>query len=154
MKNKARIFFIVMFILLFAFARQIFFLSLGVLDGYSNFLFSIEHVKNTGSAFGMFSGNPYPLAVFGILVLVLLLFYVFKRLSFQNKLELLACTFFGAGTFGNIFERLSLGHVEDYIKFNFIDFPVFNLFDVYICVGVFLYFLCIFLYKEENENQN
>ena len=154
--QKAFIFYFLMSIILLDFGNQIRKLSFNpFFDNFSNPVFSIIHTTNTGSAFGLFSNNPLPLAIFGIIALSFLTFYVYKNVTFNNKLELLSVTIFAAGALGNLIERVKFGYVIDYIKLNFISFPVFNGFDIMICLGVFLYFLFVlFDLRKEHETSN
>ena len=84
--------------------------------------------------------------------------YVYKNVSFKDKIELFSLTVFMGGTLGNLFERINNGHVVDYIKLNFIDFPVFNAFDIMICLGVFLYVVFVLFdfksLKEQTHDNN
>ena len=67
---------------------------------------------------------------------------------------LLSLTIFSAGALGNAIERLNYGYVIDYVKLNFIDFPVFNAFDIMICIGIGLYCLSILLDLKHGTNKN
>ena len=122
-------------------------------DNYTNAIFSIKHTLNTGSAFGLFTDNSTSLAVFGFFVLAFITFYVYKYSQFENKLELISLTFFASGALGNLIERLRFGYVIDYVKLNFINFPVFNFFDTMITLGVILYFIYV-LFSTVNKNGN
>jgi len=140
--KKAFIFYFLMSLILLDFGNSVRKLSYNTsFENYSNPVFSVVHTNNTGSAFGLFSGNSIILAVFGIVVLAFLTIYVIKNIKFENKTELLSITLFSAGALGNLIERIHFGYVIDYIDLNFINFPVFNAFDIMICIGVFLYFI-------------
>jgi len=157
--NKAFIFYFLMSLILLDFGNQIKKLSFNTFfNDYSNFIFSITHAKNTGAAFSLFQEHSFFLALIGILTILLITFYVYKNITFENKLELLSITLFTAGTCGNLIERLKFGYVEDYIKLNFINFPIFNIFDVMICFGLFLYFILLFWelkgFKNEVSNKS
>ena len=52
-----------------------------------------------------------------------------------------------AGGIGNLIDRVYQGYVIDYFEFLFIDFAIFNVADVYVCVGVGLYAMYV-LYTE------
>ena len=59
--------------------------------------------------------------------------------------------FFFIIAIGNFIDRLKLGYVVDFFYFKLIDFPVFNVADIYVTVGTFiLAFLLLFYYKEED----
>lgn len=160
MKNntslRALIFYFLMILILLDFGNGLRKLSYNpYFDNYSNPVFSIIHTTNTGSAFGLFENNSFNLAIFGIIALAFLIYYIYKNVTFNDKLELLAITVFSAGALGNLIERLRFNHVIDYINLNFINFPVFNAFDVMICCGIFLYFILVSLdLRKENGNKS
>lgn len=142
--KKAVIFYFLMSIIFLDFGNQLRIISQSsYAKSLSNPLFSIVNINNTGSAFSLFQHHAKLLALFGIIALVFVGCYVFKNIKFSDKIPLLALTLFSAGTLGNIIERLKYGFVVDYIKLNFIDFPVFNCFDIMICTSIFLYFLFV-----------
>ena len=154
MKDKrACIFYFLMTVILLDFGNQIRKIShMSYLEKIDNPIFSIVHVNNTGSAFSLFQDHAKILAYLGIGVILFIAFQVFKNVSFKDKNNLLALTLFSAGTLGNIIERLQFGHVVDYIKLNFINFPVFNAFDIMICIGIFLYCLSIIIDIKKGKN--
>ena len=152
--KKALIFYFLMTIILLDFGNQLRKLShLANIETINNPLFSIVHLNNTGSAFSMFQNNAKTLAIFGIIVVLIIFFEIFKNVSFKDKNELLALTLFSAGTLGNMIERLQYGYVMDYIKLNFINFPVFNAFDIMICIGIFVYCLDIIIKFKKVKNE-
>ena len=103
-----------------------------------NNYFEIMFLKNTGAAFSIFKGGNSFLAAFSIAILALILFYVinnFKELKITN---IHAFAFLSAGILSNTIERFVDGYVTDYFKLTFINFPVFNLADIFINIGVIL----------------
>ena len=110
-------------------------------------ILSFVYAKNTGGAFSLFEGHPYLLALFAVLVLGALVTYVYKRVIFNDKFKILALVLFSAGILGNLYERLTFGYVVDYVKLNFVNFAVFNVFDVMICISVFI-FIFMVLYED------
>ena len=115
-----------------------------------NPVFSITSAKNTGIAFGFLGNNPFILGILGIISIIIISFYVYKKLSFEKKKEIIILSLFTGGILGNTAERLFSGTVLDFIKLEFINFPVFNLYDVLICSAVFLY--VIFFVKDDKPN--
>lgn len=116
------------------------------IQSFDNPVFSVVLARNTGGAFSILEGKTLLLAAFGTMALLAIFVYVYKKLDwsgvggdFKSKIELLSCALFFAGVLGNTVERLSNGYVFDYIKLNFINFPVFNFFDILISLAVFLY---------------
>ncbi len=151
--KKACIFYFLMTLIFLDFANQLKILSYNpYFKTLQNPFVSIVHLNNTGSAFSMFQNDAKVLAVFGILVVAYLTFYVIKKITFEDKMALLSLTLFTAGTLGNTIERIRFNYVIDYIKLNFIDFPVFNAFDIMICTGIALYIIFV-LFKKEFEKK-
>ena len=115
-------------------------------------VFELQLVHNTGAAFGIFKGNTYLLlALPGLLVLVLLFLYV-KAPAHNRLLPLrLVFLFLAAGGIGNLIDRIRFGYVVDFLYFKLIDFPVFNVADIFATVSSFLLiFLLLFYYKDED----
>lgn len=142
--KKAFIFYFLMSIIFWDFGNQLRKISFNsYFDNFSNPVFSVIHVNNSGSAFGLFQNHLDMLVILGIVAVLVISLYVYKNLSFKDRIELFSLTVFTGGILGNLFERIKFGHVIDYIKLNFIDFPVFNAFDIMICLGVFLYIILV-----------
>ena len=109
-------------------------------------LFNLAYVENRGCAWGMFQGQVWPLAVFG---LVALAFLIWKRASIFNlqpstfNPAALAEPLLYAGIIGNIIDRLFRGYVIDMFDFHWgiHHFPCFNVADSLICISVGLMLL-------------
>ena len=109
-----------------------------------NFLiFSLDFVKNYGAAFNLFSGSRIFLSIISITI-SLILFYLILRKNFTHNLELYSYSFILGGTIGNGIDRVLKGFVVDFIKLNFISFPVFNIADISINIGFLLIIYLIF----------
>jgi len=127
------------------------------LKGANYLFFTIIKTENKGAAFGLFQDSSLFLGLLGVIVLILTVYFVFKKIKFEDKFKILTAAIFSAGILGNTIERLIWGHVVDYIKLTIFDFPVFNLFDVLISVSVvfyiFYYLKTEFIKKGGNENR-
>lgn len=157
--KKAFIFYFLMSIIFLDFGNQIRRISyVSEFNNIDNPIFKIVHINNTGSAFSLFEDKALFLSIFGIITIILILLYVLFCLSFnKDKIVLFAVTIFTGGTLGNIIERLQTGYVVDYIKLNFINFPVFNAFDIMICTGIFLYIIFVLFentFKNKKNDNN
>lgn len=111
-------------------------------------------IENDGAAFGILKGK---MAFFYVITLIIccLLFYVLYRLPADKKyfplLILLSLIFSGA--IGNLIDRAFRKSVVDFIYFKPIDFPVFNVADIYVTTATFfLVILVMFYYKDEDLN--
>lgn len=105
---------------------------------FSNGLFDFYYIKNTGAAFSIFEGKVMVLCLVTGIILLGILVYFFKNINFLSRLEVNAFCFLFAGILSNFVERLSDGYVTDYFRLLFIDFPIFNLADLSINIGVIL----------------
>ena len=80
----------------------------------------------------------------------------FKKLPATRHffwLNAVAVLFF-AGAIGNFIDRVRQGYVVDFFYFSLINFPIFNVADIYVTAAAFLLiFLCLFYYKEEDFEQ-
>ena len=113
-----------------------------VLEGF----FHLTYVRNTGAAWGMFGGGNSWLILFSAVMLVLMV--VFRRSFLRDSLlHRLALGMLAGGILGNLFDRVRLGYVTDFLSFHFgrYEFPSFNVADSGITVGVILYIVSSFL---------
>ena len=103
--------------------------------------FEIVYVKNTGAAWSMLSNKTALLTLISALAIGVMLWYlVTKKLKPIQTIAL--CLMIG-GAAGNFIDRLCLSYVRDFLSFNIFGyaFPVFNIADSALCIGVFLLFL-------------
>lgn len=115
---------------------------------YSGEFFNLFYIENTGAAFSVLQNNTVVLIVISFLALVLMLYYIIKNLENLLMKEILCLSLLMAGIFGNMYERLVYGHVRDFFDLTFMNFPVFNISDVFINVGVFVIIILILLTKK------
>ena len=111
-------------------------------------LFNLAYVENRGCAWGMFQGQVWPLAVFGLVALAFLIWKrksVFSSSASTSSLHLaaLAEPMLYAGIIGNVIDRLFRGYVIDMFDFHWgvHHFPCFNVADSLICIAVALLLL-------------
>lgn len=108
--------------------------------------------ENRGIAFGLFQGYV-PVFVALSLVFFGVILYILVRLpkkTYYLPLEATLCLML-SGALGNFIDRVFRGYVIDFVYIPIIDFPVFNLADVYVVVsGILLVLLVGFRYKEED----
>lgn len=105
-------------------------------------VFHFTYVINTGAAFSFFQGGVTWLRWLSLIVsLVLILFGLLAPKMLV--LEQLAYGFVLAGAFGNGIDRFLFGYVVDFLDFRLINFPVFNLADTFINIGIFLLLILV-----------
>ena len=123
--------------------------SITVIPGFFHFV----HVGNTGAAWSMFTGKSLWLAALAVVTLAAIFIFrrhlELKRTSVQVSFGLLC-----GGIVGNLTDRiLPPHHVIDFLLFQFgaYEFPVFNIADTAICVGVGLYLINSFRAPPQDE---
>lgn len=110
------------------------------------------HWRNTGVAFGLFQNQNMLFAVLSFIISLVILVF-FNKLTEDIGLLKLALSMQLGGSVGNLIDRLTIGHVTDFVSVG--NFPVFNIADASITIGVALMILGIWLQerKETREKQ-
>ncbi|MCI8955776.1 MAG: signal peptidase II [Eubacterium sp.] len=125
-------------------------LSLHYLDG-----------GNTGAAWGMFSGKRYLFIIFTLIAIFFICIFIrnLNSLYFETKKIIynILNIFFVvlmSGAFGNLIDRVVHGYVIDFIYFELIHFPIFNIADCYVTVScIVIIIICLFKIKEDEFNK-
>ena len=123
-----------------------------IINGFISFIY----VHNSGAAWGILSDRPVFLIIISIIVIALFIaFYVLRLRKFKDKISLwlsVSLGFIAGGCFGNLIDRIAFGYVRDFINFDFMNFPVFNVADICLTVGIILLFIYfIFFYSKEEK---
>lgn len=107
-----------------------------------NNVFHITLVFNTGCAFGLFRSRSTPIFLVASALVVLFFIYFLRRLRGENFLPRLAAILIISGSVSNLIDRFRLGCVIDFLDFRV--WPVFNLGDTAITIGVSIFILQLF----------
>ncbi|MBO5559979.1 signal peptidase II [Ruminococcus sp.] len=107
-------------------------------------LFSLTHIRNTGAAWSIMSGKTWFLVLLPIVVCIAGIVYMYKIRN-GSKLELISVAMIISGGVGNLIDRVRMHEVIDYIKFEPINFPIFNFADICIVIGAILFCLSIII---------
>jgi len=111
--------------------------------------FHLHYVENTGAAFGMMQGGNWVL-IFVMLGIIAYILWNWKDLCAQGAWTKWGCVLIVAGAFGNLYDRIVLGHVVDFL--DFLVWPVFNIADSAICVGAGCFIISLVLaWKQKRE---
>lgn len=117
-------------------------------------VFELRYLENRGAAFGLLQNQQAFFLIVGG-VTILLIAYLFVRMP-HNKhfLPLRVCMIsIVAGAIGNMIDRIRLEYVVDFLYFELIDFPIFNVADIYATMATcVLMGLFLFYYKDEDFN--
>ena len=115
-------------------------------------IFHITHTENDGAIWGILSGQTW------LFLLIMVLFRAVRgvmiwRKWLTKKFEWLCLAFIAGGGIGNMIDRLVSGSVTDMIKFDFVEFPVFNVADCFITVGCIALLVYILFFDREKKHE-
>ncbi|MDO5695291.1 MAG: signal peptidase II [Eubacteriales bacterium] len=113
---------------------------------------SLHYVENHGAAFSILSGHAWIFILTAVIFTVVALFFFFKY-PYQADLTRVGILLV-AGAIGNLYDRVALGYVRDFFRFDFINFPVFNLADVYITMAACIIVFGILFGKHQKASHN
>ena len=125
------------------------FLNKEIIPGF----FYLTYVKNTVTAWSILSGQTMILSLVSAVAVLAMLWALEKTRKEGKKLLFSALVLMTAGAAGNLIDRLLLGFVRDFLNFYIFgyDFPVFNVADICLCVGVGLLILHTILEPDSKE---
>jgi signal peptidase II len=113
-------------------------------------VFHFTYVTNTGAAFSFFQDGVVWLRWLSLVVSLGLMYMAWFGPK-QSIKEQLAYGFILAGAMGNGIDRFLFGYVIDFLDFRLIQFPVFNLADVFINIGIVLLLVITFLAQKKDR---
>ena len=113
--------------------------------------FSISSHRNRGAAWGILQDSRLFFLVVTVIFIAILTYYLFKQKNSLSSFDKGTFALIYGGAIGNFIDRLTRHEVVDFLDFSIFgyDFPIFNLADCFICVGVL--FLLFKIYKEEDK---
>lgn len=116
-------------------------------------VFELRYLENRGAAFGIMQGQKVFFIIFTSIALVGITWFYLKMIPTDKKyffLDVISVLLF-SGAIGNLIDRVRLNYVIDFLYFRLIDFPIFNVADIYVTVAAFAMFgLGLFYYKDED----
>lgn len=133
------------------------YLAIRNLKGKSPFVilegvFQLEYLENRGAAFGMMQGQR-ALFFVSVVVIVAAVLWFYLQMPMERRffpLRIIA-VFIVAGALGNCIDRIRLGYVVDFFYLKLIDFPVFNVADIYVTLSALALVLVLFFYYKEED---
>ena len=109
----------------------------------------LTYVRNYGAAFSSFQGMQWLFAVIFLLFTVGVIWEFRKKAMPFSKLERWCIVAVWGGGLGNMIDRLRFGYVVDMIEMQFMEFPVFNVADMFITCGCILLIAHLVLFNKE-----
>ena len=116
--------------------------------------FYIRYINNHGASFGMLSNSKLLLIILSIIAIIIILRYMnsFKK----NKINMIGFGLVLGGILGNLSDRILFGYVKDFLDFVIFNynFPVFNLADIFIVIGVVILIISILRGEDKNGSKS
>ena len=115
-------------------------------------VFELQYLENRGAAFGLMQNQRW-LFLISVGIVMIIVGYCYYRLPGDKRYSPLRwiCISMAAGALGNMIDRISNGYVVDFFYFSLIDFPIFNVADIYVTLSAAILILLVFFhYKEED----
>ncbi len=115
-------------------------------------VFRLYYLENHGAAFGIMQNKIIFFVVLTLIYLAAAVWF-YQKLPLDKKYHLLrlAAILLSAGAIGNFIDRIRYQYVVDFFYFCLIDFPIFNVADIFVVSAFILLLLCIlFIYKEDD----
>ena len=119
-------------------------------------VFHLTYIENRGAAFSMFAKfDSRWIFVALAAVITLAICYALSKKLMQTALGSWSLVLIAAGAVGNAVDRVARGFVVDMFDFRLIHFPVFNVADIFICVGGVLFVIYfMFQHKDKPNDKN
>ena len=117
-----------------------------------NNVFELHYLDYRGAAFGSFQNQRWFFVIMTVVILVIVSWFYGRTPVEKRYLPLRICMIIlTAGAIGNFIDRLTRGYVVDFFYFSLIDFPIFNVADIYVTVSTIVLVILILFYYQEDE---
>lgn len=117
-------------------------------------VFELFYLENKGAAFGLLQNQRIFFVIATIAAMCAAVYFYVLTPKEKKYLPLRICIIFlTAGALGNFIDRVFMGYVVDFFYFSLIDFPIFNVADIYVTVTFIILILLIFFYYKEEDMQ-
>ncbi|WP_311516229.1 signal peptidase II [uncultured Anaerococcus sp.] len=112
-------------------------------------IINLTYLENRGAAFGILQDKRVLFILLTTAIVLYLLYYFIRNIKKSPFILNFAFAMIISGAIGNFYDRLLQGYVVDFIEFAFINFPVFNVADIFVTIGCALMVIYILFYGEK-----
>lgn len=114
---------------------------------------SLTYVENRGAAFSILENQIWLFVALAAAILCAIV-YALSKNKIQAPIGKISLLVVAAGAIGNVIDRIVNHYVVDMIQLEFIRFPIFNIADIYVCVGIALFaFYYLFIHKDPEDEE-
>ena len=115
-------------------------------------VFELHYLENRGAAFGMLQGQKVFFVLIAVIILAVIVYVLVKAPDQKMYTKLhITLVFIASGAIGNLVDRMRYDYVVDFLYFSLINFPIFNVADIYVTLSsIYLVILLLFVYKESD----
>lgn len=110
-----------------------------------------EYCENTGMAWSLLSDKTFLLTIVSAAMVAILVYFLVRCYKPMPNLIKAAIVIICAGAVGNLIDRIAFNYVRDFIAFDFVDFPVFNIADSCVTIGVIILAVGLIFVKSGRE---
>lgn len=117
-------------------------------------VFELQYLENRGAAFGMLQNGKVFFVFAAVVMLTAIVFVLIKApVSRKYRPWHVFLVMIASGGIGNMIDRLRLDYVVDFLYFSLINFPIFNVADIFVSVGTVLFAVFILFFCKEEDLQ-
>lgn len=109
-------------------------------------IIELTNLRNSGAAWSLFEGQQTFFTIITIVAIIVIGYFIWQYR--KNIPMLIGLSLIMAGTIGNFIDRLRQGYVVDMFETTFINFPIFNIADMCLTIGVIWLIICILKEKD------
>lgn len=149
--------FITLIIIIFDVISKIFISNILILNKSITIIpnfFYLTYTHNYGGAWSIFDNSTLFITIVSFLIIIGIIYYLFKN-KVTKKIEIIGYSLLLGGAIGNLIDRIVYGYVIDFLDFYIFkyDFPIFNVADIGIVVGIILLLVSMILEVYKNDNK-
>ena len=109
-------------------------------------IIELTNLRNSGAAWSLFEGQQTFFTIITIIAIIVIGYFIWQYR--KNASMIIGLALIMAGTIGNFIDRLKQGYVVDMFEITFINFPIFNIADMCLTIGVIWLIICILKEKD------
>ncbi|NDO57883.1 signal peptidase II [Lactobacillus reuteri] len=109
-------------------------------------IIELTNLRNSGAAWSIFEGQQTFFTIITIIAIIVIGYFIWQYR--KNVSMIIGLALIMAGTIGNFIDRLRQGYVVDMFETTFINFPIFNIADMCLTIGVIWLIICILKEKD------